>query len=106
MGGRVIVLPILEELEEFLGPPLLEETHQRTLDGLHFGTGNFGYPPITIDKAACDLLELEIPDHIRVHKNLGHLARCNDELGDQIDGIVTVTAQRSRRCLVWPELPP
>jgi hypothetical protein len=41
MSSRVVILPVLQELEEFLGPPLLEKAHQRGLDGFHFGGGDF-----------------------------------------------------------------
>lgn len=103
MSRGVFVLPSLEELEEFLCPALLEEAHQRALDGLHLGTGNFGYPPVTIDKAACDLLEFQIARNIGVNKDFGELSSCDDEFGDEINGVIAVTTKLGWWGLVWPE---
>jgi hypothetical protein len=97
MGSRVLVLPSLQELEELLGTPLLEEAHERALDGLHLGAGDLGDPAIAINEATGDLLEFEISGNVRVHEDLGELARGNDELGDEIDGVVTVPAKLARR---------
>ena len=41
MSGRIVVLPVLQEFEELLGSPLLEETHQGRFDGFHFCGGDF-----------------------------------------------------------------
>ena len=104
MGSRVLVLPALEELKELLRPPLLKETHERALQRLHLVTGNLGDLAIAVDERAGDLLELEIAGDISVDEDLGELARRDDELRDQVDGVVAVASQLSRRILVWPEL--
>ena len=93
VGRRVIVLPVLKELEELLCPPLLKETHERTLDRLHLRTGDFGDLAVAVDVTARNLLELEVARYIGVDKDAGELARRDDELGDEIDGIVAVTAE-------------
>jgi len=74
MSAGVIILPVLQELEEFLSTSLLEKTHQRALDGLHLSAGNFGDLAITIDIASCDLLEFEVTGYIGVDKDLGKLS--------------------------------
>jgi len=40
MSSGIVVVPVLQELEEILGSPLLEEAHQRRFDGFHFCGGN------------------------------------------------------------------
>jgi hypothetical protein len=103
MSGGIIILPSLKEFKELLCPPLLKETHERTFDSFHFSTWYFGYPPITIDKAARDLLEFHISSDIGVDKNLCEFSRRNDEFRDQIDSIITVSTKLRGRCLVGSE---
>ena len=67
------------------------------------GTGP-GDLAITVDEAASDLLELEIPSDFGVYKDLGELARRDDELGDEIYGVVAVAAELGRWGLLIPEL--
>ena len=104
VGRRVIVLPVLKELEELLCPPLLKETHERALDGLHLRAGDLRYLAIAVDVAAGDLLELEVAGHIGVNKNAGELARRDDEFGDEINSVVAITAELLWNRLVGPEL--
>ena len=103
MSCRILVLPTLKELEELLCPPLLKETHERTLDRLHLRARDFGDLAIAVDEAARDLLELEVARHVRVHEDARQLAGRDDELGDEVDSIVTVTSKFGRRRLIWPE---
>jgi hypothetical protein len=93
MGSRIIIFPPLQELKELFGPPLFKQTHQRALDCLYLCTRNLRDLAIAIDKAAGDLLELEITSDISVDKDLSELARRNDELGDKIYGIITIAPQ-------------
>lgn len=93
VGRRVIVLPVLKELEELFCPPLLKETHERALDGLHLRTGDLGDLAIAVDVAARDLLELEVARHVSVDKDSSELARRDDEFGDEIDGIVAIATE-------------
>ena len=104
MGSRVLVLPVLQELEELLRSPLLKETHERTPHSLHLVTGDLRDLAITVDEAASDLLELEIPSDFGVYEDLGELARRDDELGDEIYGVVAVAAELGRWGLLIPEL--
>ncbi len=101
--SRVIILPILKELEELLGSPLLEQTHEGTPDCFHLGTRDLGDPTITIDETSSNLLEFEVSGDISVDEDPRELSRCDDELGDEIDSIITVATQFSRRCLIWSE---
>lgn len=103
MSSWVVIFPSLQKLKEFLRPSLFEESHQRAFDGLHFGTGNFGYLPIAVDEAAGDLLKLQIAGNIRMNKNFSELSRGDDEFWDEIDGIITVATKLSRGWLVWSE---
>lgn len=104
LSSRIIILPILEELKEFLGPSFLEQTHQRTLDRFHFGTGDLGDSPIAVDKASGDLLELKITSNIGVNKDLRKLSRCDDEFRDKVNSIVTVTTELRRSLLSRTEM--
>ena len=103
MGSRVLILPALKELEELLRPPLLKQTHEGTLHRLHLRAGNLGDFAIAEDETARDLLELEVPNDIGVDKDLGKFTRGNDELGDEIDGIVPIPAEIRRWGLVRTE---
>lgn len=104
MSGRIFVLPALQELEELLRPALLKEAHQRALHSLHLGAGNLGDLAIPVDKAASDLLELQVTRHIGVDEYLGQLPRCDDELGDQVHVVVAIAAELSGRLLVGAEV--
>lgn len=57
----------LNPLEKLLRPPLLEQTHQRTPDGLHLGRRYFRDPSISEDVRSRDLFEFEVPSHVRVN---------------------------------------
>lgn len=93
MGGRIVVLPTLQELEEFLRATLFKETHQRALDCLHFRAGDLGDLAVAIDEAAGDLLELEVASDIGVHEDLREFSRCDDELWDEIDSVIPITTE-------------
>ena len=104
VSGRILILPALEELEELLGPTFLKKTHKRALDCLHLRAGNLGDLAITVDEAASDLLELKVTSDIGVNEDLGELARSDNKLGNEVNGIVAIAAQFCRRSLIWPEL--
>lgn len=103
VGGGIVVLPSLQELEELLGTAFLKETHQRAPDGLHFRAGNLRNFSIAIDEAARDLLELEITGNIGVHEDLGQLPRGNNEFRDKIDGVVAVASKLGGGLLIGAE---
>ena len=104
MGSRVIVLPVLEELEELLCATFLKETHEWATDSLHLCAGNLRDLAVTEDEGAGDLLELEVARNIGVDEDLRELSGCDDELGHQVHGVVAVTAELSWGCLVGAEL--
>ena len=104
VGSGVLVLPVLEELEELLGSPLLEEAHTWTLDRLDLIAGNLRDLALTVDKAASDLLELEVTSDFSVDENSRELARSDDEFGDEIDSVVAVATKVLRRRGAIPEL--
>lgn len=104
MSGRILVLPALQELEKLLRPSFLEQTHERALHSFHLRARYFRDLAITINKAASNLLELEVTCHIGVNEDLGQFTRGNDEFGDQINGVVAITSKLSRRGLISPEL--
>ena len=104
MGGGILVSPTLQELKELLRAPFLEQAHERTLDSLHLSTGNLGDSAIAIHKAPCYLLELKVSRNLCMNKDLGHLARCDDELGNQIHGIVAIPSKLLWDRLIRPEL--
>ena len=104
MSSGVLVLPPLKELEELLCSPLLKETHKGTLHSLQLVTWDLRDLSLTIDKAAGDLLELQVTSYVGVDEDLRELAGCNDELGDEVDSVVAVASKLLRGRLVWPEL--
>jgi hypothetical protein len=103
VGGRIIVIPILQELKEFLRATLFKDTHQWAFDCLHLGAGNLRDLALTVDKAARDLLELEITCDISMHEDLREFSGCYDELWDEIDGIIPVTTKLGGRSLIITE---
>ena len=105
MGGWIIVFPILQEFEEFLGATLFEKTHQWAFDCLHLSAWNLRDLAVTIDEAARDLLELEITSDIRMHEDLREFSGCYDKLRDEIDGIIPVTTKLSGSRLVTTKFP-
>jgi hypothetical protein len=106
MGCRIFILPALQELEELLCASFLEKPHQRTLDGLHLGTGHLGDLSIPIDITSGDLLEFQISSDIGVDQNLGEFPRGDDEFGNQINVIVAIPSQLCRWFSTVPELAP
>ena len=104
MGSRILVLPILQELEEFLRPTLFKKTHQRAFDCLHFRAGDLGDLAVAIDEAAGDLLEFEVASDIGVHEDLRELSGCDDELWDEINSVIPITTEPLGRRLIWAKL--
>ena len=104
MSRRVVILPGLEELEELLCHPLLKETHEWTLHGLHLRTGDLADLAIAVDEATCNLLELEVTRHVGMDEDASELARSDDEFGGEIDSVVTVATKVLRRRGAIPEL--
>ena len=103
MSSRIIVPPILQELEEFLRTALFKDTHQWAFDCLHLGAGNLRDLAVTVNEAARDLLEFEITSDISMHENLREFSGCYDELWDEIDGIISVTTKLRGRSLITTE---
>ena len=104
VSSGILILPPLKELKELLRPPLLKEAHERATDSLHLVTWHLGDLAITVDEAACDLLELQVTSHVGVDEDLGQLARGDDELWDKVNGVVAVASKLSWGRLIWPEL--
>ena len=104
VSSRVVVFPVLQEFEELLRAALLKETHERALDCLHLRAGDLGNPAIAVYEAASDLLELQVPSDFGVNENLGQFTGGDDKLGDQVDSVVSVTAELAWGCLIWAEL--
>ena len=103
MGSGIVVLPVLQELEELLGSPLLEETHQGRLDGFHFCGRNLGDPAIPVDETSGDLLELEVSGDFCVDQDLREFTRSKDELWYQINVVVPVPSELGGYGLIWAE---
>ena len=103
MGSRIFVLPVLQELEEFLRATLFEKTHQGALHCLHFGAGDLGDLAITVDKASGDLLKLEVASDISMHEDLRKFSGCDDELRNEVDGVISITTEISRGRLIPAE---
>ena len=103
MRSGILVFPALQELEEFLRPALFEQAHQRALDGFHLRTRDLGDLALAVHVAARDLLELEVAGDIGVDEDLGELARGDDELGNEINGIISVASEVGGRGLIFTE---
>jgi hypothetical protein len=93
MGGRIVVLPVLQKHEERPRPSLLEQAHQAAPQRLALVRRDLVDPSIAVDVGAGDLLELEVSDDVGVDEHSGECPAGQDELGDQVDGIVTVTTE-------------
>jgi hypothetical protein len=104
VSSGVLIFPPLKKLEELLGPPLLKETHEGTADCLHLVTRDLRDLAVTVDKAASDLLELKVPGDIGMDEDLGELSRRDDELGDQVNSIVTIPSKLLWDGLIRPKL--
>ena len=74
MGGSIFIFPSLQELEELLRPPLLEETHERALDSLHLRARHFGDLAIAVHETTGDLLELQVASDVGVDENTGQFS--------------------------------
>jgi hypothetical protein len=103
VGRWVLVLPVLQELKEFLRATLLKEAHEWALDSLHLRTRNLGDLAVTVDEASSDLLELQIASDFSVDEDFRQFSRGDDELGNEVDGIVSVAPKLGGRCLIWTE---
>jgi hypothetical protein len=104
MGGRILIIPILQELEEFLCATLFKKAHQWAFDRLHFRAGNLRDPTVAIDETAGDLLEFEVASDIGVHEDFGEFSGCDDELWDEIDCVIPITTESSGGSLISAEL--
>lgn len=104
VGGGVILLVVLDELEELLGATLLKETHEGRADSLHLAGRDLGDLSIAVDEGAGDLLELQVAGDVGVDQDLDELTVGHHELGDQVDVVVTVAAQLSWGSLATAEL--
>ena len=103
MSGRILILPVLKELEELLGSSFLEKTHERALHSLHLSARHLGDLAVTINEATSDLLKLEVSGDFGVNKNLRQFTRSNDEFGNEVDGIVPVAPKLRWRGLIRAE---
>lgn len=93
MSGRVVVLPVLQEHEERPRPSLLEQPHQAAPQRLALVRGDLVDPSVSVDVGPGDLLEFEVADDVGVNEHAGEGTAGQDEFGDQVDGIVTVTTE-------------
>lgn len=96
VGGGILGIESSNPLNEGLHPALLEDTHQRGLEGFasigwDLGDGGLGTGTL-LDVAASNLLELEVTSDVGRHEDVGQLARGHEELGDQINVPVVHTA--------------
>lgn len=104
VSRRVVLSVGLHELEELLGPALLEETHQGAANGLHLCGGDLGDLAVAVNIRTGDLLELEVARDVGVSQDLDQLTIGHHELGDQVDVVVAVLSKARSRCLAIAEL--
>lgn len=76
-------------LDERLHASLLENAHERGLEGLacigrHLCNGSPRAGAL-LDVAAGDLLELKVSGNVRRYKDVGQFARGHEKLGDEVD---------------------
>lgn len=93
VGGGVLLLVVLDELEELLGATLLKETHEGGADSLHLAGRDLGDLSVAVDVGTGDLLELQVASDVGVDQDLDELTVGHHELGDQVDVVVTVAAE-------------
>jgi hypothetical protein len=89
----ILFLPSLKENEKVPRPPLLKHPHQRTHHRLALVTRHLADASIAVDVRPSDDLELEVSNDIGVDEHPRELAGGQDELGNQVDGVVSVPAE-------------
>jgi hypothetical protein len=100
MSRGILVLPILQEHEKVPRSTLLEQSHQAGTQGFALVRGDLVDLAITVDERPGDLLEFEVTDDIGVDQHSGKRAAGQNELGDEVDGIVAITTEVvGRRCV-------
>lgn len=93
MSGRIIVLPVLQELEKAPRPSLLKQPHQATRECLPFIGRHLGDSSVPEHIGAGDLLEFEVSGDVGLDEHLRELTGCQNELWNQIDGVVSVPTE-------------
>jgi len=85
----VLGLVFLGEEEELGATTLLEETHKAALESLTLIRRHLVDLATAVHVRATDALELEVAGDVGVKKSLDELAHAHDELGDDINVVVT-----------------
>ena len=93
VSRRIIVPPVLQELEEASSPSLLEQTHQATRQRFPLVRRDLGDPAISQDIRSSNLLELQIPGDIGLDQHLSELTGCQNKFRNEIDSIVSIPAE-------------
>ena len=94
--SRILLFPLLQKRKEIPRSPLLKQAHQRAHDRLRLGTRDFTDPSVPVHIAARDNFELEVSDHIGVDEHAREFTGREDELGDEVDGVVAFASEVER----------
>src|ERR1700734_2280925 len=90
---RVVVLPVLQELEELFCSPFLKQSHERAFNSLHLCARHLGNPAIAVHETSGDLFELKVASYIGMDEHFSEFPRSNNKLWNEIDSIVAVTTK-------------
>ena len=93
VSGRILVLPTLQKHEKVPRSTLFEQAHQAAPQRLALVGRDLVDLAITVDVGPGDLLEFEVSNDVGVDEHSGKVAACQDELGDEVDGVVSITSE-------------
>jgi hypothetical protein len=93
VSGRIFILPTLQKHEKVSRSTLLEQAHQAAPQRLALIGGDLVNLAIPVDVGTGDLLEFEVSNDVGVDEHSGKVAACQDELGDEVDGVVSITSE-------------
>lgn len=89
----VLVLPVLQKHEKVSRPTLLEQAHQAAPQRLALVGRDLVDLAITVDVGSSDLLEFEVSNDVGVDEHSGKVSAGQDELGNEVDGVVSITSE-------------
>ena len=89
VSSRVLILPVLQELEELLSSSFLKETHEGRSKSLasvrrDLGDGRLGALAL-LHVAASNLLEVEVLGNVGGNEDVGEFAVGHEKLRDEVD---------------------
>lgn len=91
--GSVGHLVLVDKDKELAKPAFLKESHQRRCEGLLGRSGDLEDLPRLVHVRTGDALKVQVASDLRVEEHLRQVTGRHDELGDEVDVVVTVLAE-------------